>query len=107
LFYVMPAPILPPLFNDSGKERRTGIMNGREKTEGAAMAAQLGRGTAGTISGAWRALAAFADWYSGHCRRIRAYQELTRLDAAALHAAFAEPDGRARLLAGEPPHRRR
>ncbi|MDH3240543.1 MAG: hypothetical protein OEO83_07740 [Alphaproteobacteria bacterium] len=46
---------------------------------------------------AWGAAAALGDWYSEHCRRIRAYQELTRLDSAALD----------RILDGLPPRLRR
>ena len=55
---------------------------------------------------ALRATAAFADWVSEHCRRIRAYQELTRLDFASLHAVLSDPEEHDRILAGKPPSRR-
>ncbi len=55
---------------------------------------------------AGRAALAFADWYSDHCRRIRAYMDLSRLDNVSLHAALSDPENHDRILQGKPPRRR-
>jgi hypothetical protein len=54
---------------------------------------------------AWRAALAFTDWYSDHCRRIRAYMDLSRLGNVSLHAVLSDPESHDRILEGKPPRR--
>lgn len=62
---------------------------------------------AGALSAACGALVAFGTWYSDFCRRIRAYQELTRLPRGRLHAITRDPGAHDRMLAGAPPRKSR
>lgn len=69
-------------------------------------AAQTGPARAALVTRlrrARQASASFADWFSEHCRRIRAYQELTRLDFATLHDVLSDPEAQDRIIAGKPP----
>lgn len=61
----------------------------------------------GSLAGVWRRLVALADGFSHWCRRVRAYQELTALDARALHETAARPGALDRLVDGEVPRARR
>jgi hypothetical protein len=73
----------------------------KTRTDGSPSNAMEARGRA------WQAIGAFADWYADHCRRIRAYMDLTRLDHMTLHTALSDPDEHDRILDGRPPRRKR
>ncbi|MQA65632.1 MAG: hypothetical protein GEU76_07005 [Alphaproteobacteria bacterium] len=78
---------------------------GPVRNHGAGAAARRGLGQ--KVRAAGRALLAFADAFSGYCRRVRAYNDLTNLNPQTLHDIGRRPDELARVIAGAAPHRER
>jgi hypothetical protein len=107
LFYVSAAPTLA---SGSIRQRREiQIMEANGNTQSASGPNARTDGMPSHVMDgprrAWRAIRAFADWYSEHCRRIRAYMDLTQLDHGTLHAVLSDAEQLDRILEGKPPRR--